>query len=68
MLTVQLEKEFSDLGEAIMRSVRIVEMQSVATWESPWHLALYLQGSCCPMGDQLMMIFKLHFAEVRKRL
>lgn len=68
MLTVQLEKEFSDLGEAIMRSIRIVEIQSVATWESPWHLALYPQGSFCLMGAQLMMIFKLHFAEVRKHL
>ena len=46
-----VRKKFKNLAEAIMRAIRIAEIQSAATQESPFSLAFYLQGFCRPTGD-----------------
>jgi len=46
-----VRKKCENLAEAITRAIRIAELQSAATQECPFRLAVYLQGFCCPTED-----------------
>lgn len=40
-----------------MRTIKIAERQSAATWERPSVMFLYLQRLWCPTGDSLVVLF-----------